>query len=78
MCTEGLCSRIKIIPLEVQDLMLSVALFKCFCVTPASGMSAPAQEGHVCPAHQLPTWPLPQEQWRSQPAEGEVATTMEL
>ena len=26
-----------------------------------SGMSAPAQEGRVCPARQLPTWPLPQE-----------------
>ena len=78
MCTEGLCSRIKIIPLEVQDLMISVAFFKCFCVTPASGISAPAQEGRVCPARELPTWPLPQEQWRFQLAEGEVSMTMEL
>ena len=57
MCTEGLC--IKIIPLEVQDLMISVAFFNCFCVTPASGMSAPAQEGCVCPARQISTWPSP-------------------
>ena len=75
---EGLCSRIKIIPLEVQDLMISVAFLKCFCVTPASGMSASAQEGCVCPARQLPTWPLPQEQWQFQPAEGEVSTTLEF